>query len=225
MTRKPVASYILLGLGLILFILTLYLVFIYVPTEQTMGVVQRVFYLMVPVGWLAMLSFLVVFIASILYLRKRESRWDVIASSSAEIGIVFTTLALLTGSIWAKPIWGVWWTWEPRLTATLVLWLIYFAYFAVRSFATDASRGATFAAVVSIVGFVDIPIVALATTMWRGIHPPPLIFQGGLAPAMLLTLMVSIFAFTVFYVVLLIQRIALKNSELAINNLKEMADI
>ncbi|MFH1003300.1 MAG: cytochrome c biogenesis protein [Chloroflexota bacterium] len=225
MKQKPTASYILLGLGFILFMLTLYLVFLYVPTEQTMGVVQRVFYLMVPVGWLALLSFLVVFIGSILYLSKRSEKWDVIASSSAEIGLVFTTLAILTGAIWARPVWGVWWTWEPRLTATLVLWLIYFAYFAVRSFATEESRGAAFSAVVGIVGFVDIPIVALATSLWRGIHPPPLIFEGGLAPAMLLTLQVSIFAFTLFYVLLLIQRVALKNSQIEIRKLKAGADI
>ena len=111
----------LLGLSFILFVAALYLVFIYVPTEKVMGIVQRIFYLMVPMGWLSLLSFLIIFIGSILYLVKRQSKWDTLAYSSAEVGIVFTTLALITGSIWAKPIWGVWWTWEPRLTATLVL--------------------------------------------------------------------------------------------------------
>ncbi len=225
MKENSIFSRGLLGLSFILFVSALYLVFIYVPTEKTMGIVQRIFYLMVPMGWLALLSFLVVFIASILYLAKRTAKWDVIASSSAEIGMVFTTLALIIGSLWARPIWGVWWTWEPRLTATLVLWLIYFAYFAVRSFATEESQGARFAAVVGIVGFVDIPIVALATTLWRGIHPGPIIFQGGLAPAMLLTLMVSIAAFTTLYFVLLRQRVLLKNSELAIRRLKESANL
>ncbi len=199
----------------------LYLVFVYVPTEKEMGIVQRIFYLMVPVGWLALLSFLIIFIGSILYLRKRESKWDILASSSAEIGIVFTTLALITGAIWAKPVWGVWWTWEPRLTATLILWLIYFAYFAVRSFATEESRGATFAAVVGIIGFIDIPIVALSTTLWRGIHPGAVIFQGGLAPSMLLTLLVSLAAFTTLYFLLLIQRVSIKNDEMEIRRLKE----
>ena len=212
----------LLGLSFILLVGALYLVFIYVPTEETMGIVQRIFYLMVPVGWLSLLSFLVVFIGSILYLVKRESKWDILAYASAEVGIVFTTLALITGAIWAKPIWGVWWTWEPRLTATLVLWLIYFAYFAVRSFATEESRGARFAAVVGIVGFVDIPIVALATTLWRGMHPGAIIFKGGLAPPMLLTLLVSIVAFTTLYFVLLIQRTALKNTEIEIKRLQEL---
>ena len=212
---------ILLVLGFIIMVVSLYLVFIYVPTEKVMGIVQRIFYLMVPVGWLALLSFLVVFIGSILYLIKRQSQWDIIARSSAEIGIVCTTLALMVGSLWAKPIWGVWWTWEARLTATLVLWLIYIAYFMVRSFAIEESRGARFAAVIGIIGFIDIPIVALATTLWRGLHPPPLIFEGGIAPPMLLTLMVSIAAFTILFFILLALRVSMANSEVDIKQLKE----
>ena len=213
---------ILLWLSLALMVAALYLVFVYVPTEKEMGIIQRIFYLMVPMAWLAMLSFLIVFIGSILYLVKRESKWDILAHSSAEIGFVFTTLALITGSIWAKPIWGVWWSWEPRLTATLVLWFIYLAYLMVRSFAIEESRGARFAAVVGIAGFVDIPIIALATTLWRGLHPGALIFQGGLAPSMLLTLLVGIAAFTALYFLLLIQRISMKNDEIEIKRLKEL---
>ena len=213
---------ILLWLSLVLMVIALYLVFVYVPTEKEMGIVQRIFYLMVPVAWLAMLSFLIVFIGSIFYLVKRESKWDILARSSAEVGIVFTTLALIVGSIWAKAIWGVWWTWEPRLTATLVLWLIYLAYLMVPAFATEESRGARFAAVIGIVGFIDIPIVALATTLWRGMHPGAVIFQGGLDPSMLLTLLVSIAAFTALYSLLLIQRVAIKNDEMEIKRLKEL---
>ncbi len=213
---------ILLWLSLALMVAALYLVFVYVPTEKEMGIVQRIFYLMVPMGWLAMLSFFIVFIGSIFYLVKRESKWDILARSSAEIGIVFTTLALITGAIWAKPIWGVWWSWEPRLTATLVLWLIYLAYLMVRSFATEESQGARFAAVVGIIGFVDLPIIALATTLWRGMHPGAIIFQGGLAPSMLLTLLVSIIAFTALYLLLLIQKVSMKNDEIEIKRLKEL---
>ncbi len=211
----------LLGLTIILLVAALYCIFIYVPTEKTMGIVQRIFYLMVPMGWLAMLSFVIIFIASILYLRGKERKWDVLGYCSAEMGIVFTTLTLLTGSMWARPVWGVWWTWEPRLTATLVLWLIYLAYFLVRSFATEESRGATFAAVVGIVGFIDVPIIGMSTSLWRGMHPGELVFEGGLAPAMLLTLIVSLFAFTALYSVLLMQAISIKNEELEIRRLKE----
>jgi len=232
--NRVMRSNILLVVSFVLMIASLYLVFVYVPTEKEMGIVQRIFYLMVPMGWLAILSFHIVFIGSILYLlalsltmlkrkrlsrcwkvvsylRKRERKWDTLAYCSAEVGIVCTTLALITGSIWAKPIWGVWWTWsEPRLTATLVLWLIYLAYLMVRSFATEESRGARFAAVVGIIGFIDIPFVILATTLWRGLHPGPIIFAGGLAPPMLLTLLISIAAYTVLYFSLLGRRIGLR---------------
>lgn len=213
---------ILLWLSLALMVTALYLVFVYVPTEQTMGIVQRIFYLMVPMGWLSLLSFLIVFIGSILYLVKRESKWDILAHSSAEAGIIFTTLALLTGAIWAKPVWGVWWAWEPRLTSSLVLWLLYLAYFMVRSLATEESRGATFAAVVGIVGFIDLPIIVLTTTLWRGMHPEPIIFQGGLAPSMLVTLLVSISAFTALYFLLLIQRVSMKSDEAEVKRLRIM---
>jgi len=213
---------ILLWLSLALMVTALYLVFVYVPTEQTMGIVQRIFYLMVPMGWLSLLSFLIVFIGSILYLVKRESKWDILAHSSAEAGIIFATLTLLTGAIWAKPVWGVWWTWEPRLTSTLVLWLLYLAYFMVRSFATEESRGATFAAVVGIVGFIDLPIIVLTAILWRGMHPEPIIFQGGLAPSMLITLLVSITAFTALYSLLLIQRVSIKSDENKVKRLKIM---
>ena len=213
---------ILLWLSLALMVTALYLVFVYAPTEQTMGIVYKIFYLMVPMGWLSLLSFLIVFVGSILYLVKKESKWDILAHSSAEAGIIFTTLALLTGAIWAKPVWGVWWAWEPRLTSTLILWLLYLAYFMVRSFATEESRGATFAAVVGIVGFIDLPIIVLTTTLWRGMHPEPIIFQGGLAPSMLVTLLVSITAFTALYFLLLIQRVSMKNDETEVKKLRIM---
>ncbi len=217
---------ILLGFGLMLMVASLYLVFVYVPTEKEMGIVQRIFYLMVPMGWLAMLSFVIIFVSSILYLTKRNDKWDTLAYSAAEIGLIFTTLTLITGSLWAKPAWGVWWDWgTPRLTATLVLWFIYLAYFTARSFATEESRGARFAAVVGIIGFIDIPIVALTiilpTLQEPGLHPGTLIFEsGGLAPDMRLTLMVSLAAFTALYSLLLIQRVLIKNDESEIKRLK-----
>jgi len=212
----------LLGLSFILFVGALYLIFVYVPTEEGMGIIQRIFYFHVPVAWIAFLAFFIVFLGSILYLWKRESKWDVIASSSAEVGVVFTTLVLITGSIWAKSIWGAWWTWDARLTTALILWLIYIAYLLVRSYAAHEQQGARFAAIVGIVGFVDVPIVALAITLWRTQHPEPVIFQGGLAPPMLLTLLVCLVAFTTLYSLLLIQRASMKNAEGELNKLKEL---
>ena len=213
-------SSVLLGLGFALMLAALYLVFIYVPTEETMGVVQRVFYFHVPLAWVGFLAFLVVFVCSILYLWRRDAKWDTIAGSSAEVGMVFTTLVLITGPIWAKAAWGVWWTWDFRLTATLVLWLIYIAYLLVRSYTAEESRGARFAAVLGIVGFIDVPIVALAIRLWRTQHPGPVVFEGGLAPSMLLALLVSIAAFTVLYILLVGQRVSLRNLGAELKRLK-----
>jgi len=216
-------SKILLGIGALLMVAALYMVFLYVPTEKEMGIVQRIFYLMVPLAWLAMLSFTIIFISSIFYLVKRESKWDTLAYSAAEVGIIFTTLALIAGSIWAKPIWGVWWDWgTPRLTATLILWFIYVAYLMVRSLTTEESRGARFAAVVGIIGFIDIPIIGMASSLWQGMHPKMIIFEGGLALPMLLTLLVNIVAFTALYSLLLIQRTSMRNDESNIKRLKAL---
>jgi heme exporter protein C len=214
----------LLAIGLVLLISAHYLVFLYVPTEATMGIVQRIFYVMLPMGWLAMLSSLIIFIGSIFYIRTRNDKWDALAYSAAEMGFLFATLTLLTGIMWAKPVWGVWWTWEPRLTATLVLWLIFLTYLTIQTVAIEPSRRALFAAVVGIVSFIDVPIIGMATTLWRGMHPGGIVFQGGLAPSMLLTLIVSLVAFTALYAIILIQRVALKNDQMTIDKLKTLRD-
>ncbi len=211
---------ILFGISLAFMLASLYLIFMYVPTEATMGVVQRIFYWHVPMAWIAFLAFFVVFISSILYLAKRESRWDRMASSSAEVGVVFTTLALIAGSLWARPIWGVYWTWDPRLTSTLVLWLIYVAYLLVRAYVTNKEQGARFGAVIGIIGFLDVPIVALAITLFPTEHPAPVIFTGGLVGPMLLTFVISIVNFTFFYFLILSQKTALKNMQAEVSKLR-----
>ncbi|MFC1872354.1 cytochrome c biogenesis protein [Chloroflexota bacterium] len=208
----------------VLFIVSLYMIFAFVPTEATMGVVQRIFYYHVPLAWISFLAFFVLFLGCIMFLWKRDQKWDVLASTAAEIGFVLTTLFLITGSIWAKPIWGVWWTWDPRLTSALVLWLIYIAYLMVRSYAVDEARGARFASVVGIVGFFDVPIVALAIVLWRTQHPSPVIFSGGLEPSMLATLLVSLSAYTALYALLQILRVSIKNDEITLSRLKVRLD-
>ncbi len=163
---------LVLAVSLVLMVVAMYMVF--VPSGMTdikQGVVQRILYLMVPMGWLSMLAFIVIFINSILYLRKRDEKNDLLARSAAELGLLFTTLTLIVGSLWARPIWNTWWTWEPRLTTTLVLWVIYIGYFMVRSFAAEEHRGARFAAVIGIIGFIDVPIIGMSTSIWRGMHP------------------------------------------------------
>ncbi|MFO8102058.1 MAG: cytochrome c biogenesis protein [Dehalococcoidia bacterium] len=210
---------LLFGLGLALMAVALYMVFIYAPTEKTMGDIQRIFYFHVSVAWVAFLAFFMVFVCSILYLWKREHKWDTIARSSAGLGVLFTTLVLITGPIWARSAWGVWWIWEPRLTATLVLWFTYVVYLLVRSYAVEESRGARFSAVLGIVAFVNVPIVYLAIHIWQTHHPPELV--SDLVGSMLATLLVSIAAFTLLYFILLRERISLANMEEAVSRLSQ----
>ncbi len=202
----------------------LYLIFLFAPEERTMGQVQRIFYFHVPSAWVAFLAFFVVFVASIGYLWKKDRKYDVVAACSAEIGVVFATLVLITGPIWARPVWNVWWDWSPRLTSFLVLWFIYVAYLMLRSFVEGEERGARFAAVFGIVGFVDVPIVYMSIRLWRDIHPSPVIAGGegsGLAPEMKIAFFFSLFAFTLLYLALLRQRIALQKSKLRLSEIKK----
>ena len=190
-----------------------------------MGIVQRIFYFHVPVDWAALLAFCLVFVFSILYLSKRKETYDFWAYASAEVGVIFTSLMLITGTIWAKPAWGVWWVWDTRLTTALVLWLIYVAYLMVRSFASDESRAARFGAVIGIVGFVDVPIVALSIQFWRTQHPAPTIFTGGLEPPMVLTLVVCLVAFTMLFVHLVALAARLTMARRTVLDLKQAQDL
>jgi heme exporter protein C len=220
--QQNLRNNILFWLGFALMLAALYMVFIYVPTEKNTGIVQRIFYFHVPVAWVSFLAFFVTFIFSVLYLWKRELKWDAVACASAETGVIFTTLVLVTGPIWAKPVWGIWWTWDARLTTSLLLWLIYVAYLLVRRLATEPARGARYGAVIGIVGFIDVPIVFLTVNLWRTQHPTAIIFEGGLTTPMLLTLIVCLAAFTVLYLLLLVQSAGLKSLETDVKRLKSM---
>ncbi len=213
---------VLWGLTLVLILACLYLIFIYVPTEASMGVVQRIFYIHVPLAWDAFLAFFIVFLTSILYLVKREEKWDRWAASAAHVGIIFTPLFLMAGSFWARASWGVWWAFdEPRLTFSLILWFIYIGYLLIRSYVSNKEQGKRFGAVVGILGFFDVPLIALTIVYWRTNHPSPLVFeQGGLAPSMQLTLMVSIAAFTALFFLLLWQKLNVKNIEAEVKKMK-----
>jgi heme exporter protein C len=219
MNFKLIRENLLTALGCILMIAALWMVFIYVPTEKNTGIIQRIFYFHVPVAWVAFLAFFVTFIFSIVYLWKRENKWDVIAFASAEVGVLFTSLVLITGPIWAKPAWGIWWTWDARLTTSLVLWVIYLAYLLVRGFSGNKEKGARFAAVIGIIGFIDVPVIFLAVNLWRTQHPTLIIFEGGMASSMLYTLLVSIAAFTVLYIILVIRSTRVKMLETRIEEL------
>lgn len=180
------------------------------PPDAVQGEVQRLMYIHVPAAWLAYLSFLVVFVASIAYLRTNRVRWDRIAAASAEIGVLFTALAIALGALWGKPVWGTWWTWDPRLTTTAVLLLIYVGYLAVRKITDNPSRRARWSAVIGVVGFVDVPIVHLSVVWWRSLHQgPTLVRLGGpeIHGSMLLALLVGVAAFTLVYAYLMTVRL------------------
>lgn len=176
-----------------------------VPADAAQGEVQRLMYVHVPSAWLAMLAFFVVFLMSVLYLVQRDPRWDLLGASSAEVGVVFTALTLALGSLWGKPTWGVWWTWDPRLTTTAIMLAIYVGYLAVRSFADDPERRARWAAVVGILGFINVPIVYLSVVWWRTLHQPPS-SPRSLSPEILFALLVNVVAFTLLYAWLMLRR-------------------
>src|SRR6266545_5112949 len=196
---------------------------IHAPIEQTQGVVQKIFYFHVPMAWVAYLAFAAVLVGSIAYLWKRDARWDAIARSSVEIGVLFTTLVLISGSLWGKPIWNTWWTWDGRLTSTLVLWFIYVGYLMLRAYTPDPERAARLSAVLGIVGFVDIPIIHFSVQWWRTLHPEPVIARSDpqLPAEMILTLAVALVAMTLLYATLLAYRTRL---ELARDETRELAE-
>ena len=208
-----------------LMIFTLYLVFLWVPTELNLGISQRIFYFHVPLGWLGMLSIVVVAIASIMYLINREVKWDNLAYSAAELGFVFASLILITGVIWGKADVGWWWTWDAKLTTTLILWFVYLGYLIVRAYTSKGSQGARFGAIVAIIGAIDAPIIYMATVWWRTAHPelnigPLSEDQDALGSTEIyVTLLVSVITFTVLYVYMLFERCNMKGMEVELDEL------
>lgn len=183
-----------------------------VSPDRLQGDVQRLMYVHVPAAWLAFLAFFVVFLMSVLYLIQRDLKWDRVAHASAEIGVVFTVLTLALGSMWGKPTWGVWWTWDPRLTTTAIMLAIYVGYLAIRSFADDPDKRARWAAIVGIIGFANVPIVYLSVIWWRTLHQPPS-SPRSVSPEILWTLLFNVLAFTLVYVYLMMRRIRLAKVE------------
>lgn len=201
----------------------LYMMFYFAPTEKYMGHVQRLMYIHVPSAFVAFLAFFIVFCAGVLYLLTRNRVWDHIAVSSAEIGVLFTTLTLITGSLWARPVWNSWWVWEdPRLITSLILWFIYIAYFMIRSSVQGEQRMRTFSAVFGIIGFIDVPIVYFSVKWWRTIHPKVIDGQGiHMPPDMAVTFVLSIISFISLYMVLLWYRTAYEQSKARVKQMAE----
>jgi heme exporter protein C len=183
-----------------------YSAFVFAPEDELQGAMQRIFYIHVPSAWICFVGFGVTFLASIAYLSSRKEKWDTIAASSAEIGTLFTTVVLATGMMWGHAIWGVYWTWEPRLTSFLVLWLMYLGYLAVRAYVPDPARRARFSAVIGIIAFIDVPIIYLSVNWWRTLHPQQVIVTGDgphMPGAMVIALMVGLATFSLVYVYLM----------------------
>jgi heme exporter protein C len=211
--QRQIADNVLVYALFIWMSVALVMMFFYAPIESEMGIVQKIFYFHVPLAWNAFLGFAIVFFASFRYLATRDPKWDARALAAAEVGVLFTTLVLITGPIWAKPVWGIWWTWDARLTLTFVLWLIYMGYLMLRRYIESPERRAVLAAVVGVTGFVDVPLVYFAIRWWRTQHPQPVIMGGedsGLDPKMATTLWVSTAAYLLLFTVLFRRRLALE---------------
>lgn len=213
-----VLGIVLLPLG----VAAIFLALIFAPEEASMKEAQRIFYFHVASAWNAYLGFLVVFIASIMFLRTGERRWDRLALSSAELGVFFTSITLLSGSVWGRSVWGVWWEWEPRLTSAFVLWLIYIGYLFVRLTAEGDEKKARLAAGLGIIGFFDIPIIHMSVRWWRSLHPE--VVRPGkmeMDPLMGVALLGAVLTFTLLYVYILRWRLRVEDMRERVFDLHE----
>ncbi len=227
MTKSNRNLQILNGVTVVMLLISTALVFLYAPLERTMGQVQRIFYFHVSAGWVGMLAFMVTLVLGAVYLRTGNRRWDMIAAASVEIGLVFTVMNAASGSIWARPAWNTWWTWDPRLTTFTIMALIYVAYLMLRQGIEDPERRARFASVYGIVGFVSVPITFFAIRWWRTIHPVVIGEGAGEAQGTfsmtspMVQVMLFCFAtFTLLYFCLLANRLQLETLAQRVEQLK-----
>ncbi len=215
MEPKPKALTILDVVSIILFLIAVWMVFFFAPLEAVMGQVQKVFYFHVATAWVGMLGFMAAGIAGIAYLRTHNLKWDIVEVAAVEISLVFFFIAIVLGSIWARPIWNTWWTWDPRLTTAAIVELVYAAYMLLRQGIDDPERRARFGAVYTILGFVSVPITFISIRLLRTIHPVVVGDSGssgsniGLTSDMKIVFFFSLFAFTVIFADLLWHRVRL----------------
>ena len=196
----------------LLVLAAIYGAFLYAPTEKVMGDVQRIFYFHVAAAWISFVAFFGVFVGGIGYLVTRKKFWDSLAAASAEVGVLFTTIVLITGPIWAKPVWNTWWPWaDPRLMTELVLWLIYVAYLILRSGLPEGDKKYRYCSVFGIIGFLDVPLVWFSIRWWRTIHPVVITSSGAaLEPRMVQSLVISTTSFMVLYLTLVLLRLSMR---------------
>ncbi len=208
---------IILGaVAILLLIAAAYASFFIAPEERTMGLIQRIFYFHVASAWAGFTAFFLCFIGNLLYVWKRTQKYDWLAVSGAEVGLAFTTVVLITGPIWAHPVWGIWWTWDARLTSTFVLWLLYVSYLLLRTLVEEPDRRALLSSLFGIFAFLDVPLVFGAIRWWRTQHPQPVIAGGqgsGLDPTMKSVFFFSALAMHVFMAFLVAERYALEKMQ------------
>jgi heme exporter protein C len=216
MEPQPRALKVLDTISLVLFAVAVGMVFFYAPTEAVMGQVQRVFYFHVATAWVGMLGFMAAGVAGIGYLRSGERKWDIASLAAVEISLVFFLITIIMGSVWARPSWGTWWTWDPRLTTAAIVELVYAAYLLLRQGIEDPDRRARFGAVYTLLGFISVPITFISIRLLRTIHPV-LLANGeessdsgmNMTPAMFQTMMFSVVTFSFIFASLLWHRIRL----------------
>lgn len=212
MQPKPRALQILDSISLLLLIAATVMVFVYPPTEAVMGEVQRVFYFHVATAWVGMLGFMAAGVAGIAYLSTKNRTWDTVGMAAVEISLVFFLVAIIMGSIWARPVWNTWWTWDPRLTTATVVELVYAAYLLLRQGIEDPERRARFGAVYTILGFVSVPLTFVSIRLLRSIHPVVIGESDesmGMTPEMLQTMIFSVITFSFIFASLLWHRVRL----------------
>lgn len=198
-----------------------WLIYFRAPIEETLGVVQKIFYMHLPLSIWAMASFFIVFCGSLLWLWKRRLFFDRLAAAAAELGVVFCSLSLLTGMIWARKSWGVWWTWDPRLTTALIMWFIYVGYLIIRQMELPSGRRQAVCAMVGIISFLDVPLVFLSARIFRSIHPAVFLSRGGgLEPEMKLILIICLIFWGCLWCALLLTRVRQLELERLLHNLK-----
>jgi heme exporter protein C len=212
MTKRTILG----AVAILLVIAAAYAAFFIAPEERTMGLIQRIFYFHVASAWSGFTAFFLCFIGNLLYVWKRDQKYDWLAVSGAEVGLAFTTVVLITGPIWAHPVWGIWWTWDARLTSTFVLWLLYVSYLLLRTLVDEPDRRALLSSLFGIFAFLDVPLVFGAIRWWRTQHPQPVIMGGqgsGLDPTMKSVFFFSALAMHVFMIFLVAERYALEKMQ------------
>lgn len=191
------------GLSGFLILGSIYFIFNYAPEEATQGLAQKIFYFHVSSAFAMYFGFLLAGLGSLIYLIKKNPKWDAFSHASASVGVLFCTMVLMSGPIWAKPIWGTWWTWDPRLTTTLIIWLIFISVSLLRSFFENNPKGSTYASILTLIGVLDIPLIFLSVKLWRGIHPSVLGGESNMPGSMKFTLIFSNIAIMIFMAVLI----------------------